>query len=202
MTAPPNTSLKKQIPSSSVLKKATAIQDAFEQAFFVMVHLPYLQAFDDVNKRVSRLAANIPLIKHNLCPLSFIDVERDDYITATLGVYELERIEYLRDVFVWAYQRSCVQYSAIRQSLGEPNPFRIRYRLIIERVVREIVQGIMNRQQAKQRTNQRVTQEIPTDDAQEFKDVIEAELNSLHDGNFARYRLLPSEFGTWFSAWK
>jgi Fic family protein len=185
-----------------VLKKATAIQDAFEQAFFVMVHLPYLQAFDDVNKRVSRLAANIPLIKHNLCPLSFIDVERDDYITATLGVYELERIEYLRDVFVWAYQRSCVQYSAIRQSLGKPDPFRIRYRLMIERVIRKIVQETMDRQQAKQWITQQATQDVTPNDAPKFKEVIETELNSLHEGNIVRYRLRPSEFVTWFSAWK
>ena len=40
------------------------INDAFEQAFFLMVHIPYLQAFEDINKRVSRLSANIPLIKH------------------------------------------------------------------------------------------------------------------------------------------
>jgi Fic family protein len=51
---------------------AAAIRDPFEQAFFAMVHLPYLQPFVDVNKRVSRLAANIPLIQHNLCPLSFV----------------------------------------------------------------------------------------------------------------------------------
>ncbi len=45
-----------------VLDTANAITDAFEQAFFVMVHLPYLQPFEGVkNKRVSRLAANIPL---------------------------------------------------------------------------------------------------------------------------------------------
>src|SRR5689334_8552471 len=49
-----------------LLAKATAIADPFEQALFVMVHIPYLQPFEDVNKRVSRLAANIPLIKHNL----------------------------------------------------------------------------------------------------------------------------------------
>ena len=35
-----------------------------------MVHLPYLQPFEDVDKRVSRLAANIPLIQADLCPLS------------------------------------------------------------------------------------------------------------------------------------
>ena len=38
---------------------------------------PYLQPFDDVNKRVSRLAANIPLIRENLSPLSFEDVSRE-----------------------------------------------------------------------------------------------------------------------------
>ena len=45
-----------------------------------MVHLPYLQPFEDVNKRVSRLAANIPFIRHNLCPLSFIDVPQQAYV--------------------------------------------------------------------------------------------------------------------------
>jgi Fic family protein len=42
-----------------------------------MVQLPYLQPFDDVNKRVSRLSANIPLVKRNLSPLSFESVPRE-----------------------------------------------------------------------------------------------------------------------------
>lgn len=84
------------------------------QAFFLMVHLPYLQPFEDVNKRTSRLAANIPLIHHNLCPLSFIDVPQSAYVDAMIGVYELNRIELLRDVFVWAYERSCQQYVAVQ----------------------------------------------------------------------------------------
>lgn len=45
-----------------ILNTATVISDPFEQAFFILVHLPYLQPFEDVNKRVSRLAANIPFI--------------------------------------------------------------------------------------------------------------------------------------------
>lgn len=72
-----------------ILATANAITDPFEQAFFLMVHLPYLQPFDDVNKRVSRLSANIPLMKHNLCPLSFVDVPESAYIDGILGVYEL-----------------------------------------------------------------------------------------------------------------
>lgn len=89
-----------------LLAKAALIEDPFEQVFFVMVQLPYLQPFDDVNKRVSRLAANIPLIRANLAPLSFTDVPDELYTQAILGVYELNRVELLKDVFVWAYQRS------------------------------------------------------------------------------------------------
>ncbi len=54
-----------------------------------MVHIPYLQPFEAVNKRVSRLAANIPMVRQNLCPLSFVDVPRDDYTHAMLAIYEL-----------------------------------------------------------------------------------------------------------------
>jgi hypothetical protein len=104
-----------------------------------MVHLPYLQPFADVNKRVSRLAANIPLIRDNLCPLSFIDVSQQAYVDAMLGVYEFNRIELLRDVFVWAYERSCQQYVAVRQSLVPPDMLRLRYRQALSDVIAAIV---------------------------------------------------------------
>ena len=64
-----------------------------------MVQLPYLQSFDDVNKRVSRLAANIPFIKANLTPLSFTHVPMSTYTEALLGVYELNKIDLLKEVF-------------------------------------------------------------------------------------------------------
>ena len=51
-----------------------AAADVFEQAFFTMVHLPSLQPFEDVNKRVSRFTVNISLVKGNLCPLSISNV--------------------------------------------------------------------------------------------------------------------------------
>lgn len=71
---------------NEMLAKADAIKNPFEQSFFASVHLPYLQPFADVNKRVSRLAANIPFIKRNLAPISFIDVPKDIYVEAMLGV--------------------------------------------------------------------------------------------------------------------
>ena len=187
---------------AQVLDTAAAIQDPLEQAFFAMVHLPYLQPFEDVNKRVSRLAANIPLIQHNLCPLSFVDVPPAAYISAMLGVYELNRIELLRDVFAWAYKRSCARYSAVRQSLGEPDPFRLRYRALIFDTVAEVVRAAMNKQRAIAFVARQARQHLPSADQHRFVEVTETELMSLHEGNMARYRLRPSEFEAWRQGWR
>lgn len=182
-----------------ILTKAAAIEDPFEAALFLMVHLPYLQAFEDVNKRVSRLAANIPMLRHNFCPLSFVDVEAEDYVNALIGVYELQRIEYLRDVFVWAYTRSAQRYNAVRQSLGDPDPFRLKYRSQIGHFVREVVRSGQAADEAAAWIRQQAAADIPEEDRGKFIETVEIELLSLHEGNIARYRLRPSELKRWKS---
>lgn len=184
-----------------VLDTAAAIRDPFEQAFFVMVHLPYLQPFEDVNKRVSRLAANIPLIQRNLCPLSFVDVSQATYISAMLGIYELNRIELLRDVFVWAYKRSCARYSAVHQSLGEPDPFRLQHRQQIAQAVAEVVRKEMSKLQAVGFIQHFAQVLVEAQDRARFIEVVETQLLSLHEGSIARYRLRPSEFHAWQTNW-
>lgn len=184
-----------------ILKTAEAIEDPFEQAFFAMVHLPYLQPFEDVNKRVSRLAANIPLVRFNLCPLSFVDVPQKDYVNGLIGIYELNRIDYLRDVFVWAYRRSAARYSAVVQSLGDPDPFRLRYRAEIGEMVREIVTGLMGKADASAWIAREAPKTVPAPDQARLIEVVETELLSLHIGNIARYRLRPKQFEAWREVW-
>lgn len=184
-----------------VLHTANAVEDVFEQAFFVMVHLPYLQPFEDVNKRVSRLAANIPLIRANFCPLSFVDVPEQDYTHGILGVYELMRVELLRDVFVWAYERSCARYSAVRQSLGEPDPFRLRYRQELADMVAAVVRGRLDKKAAGSLIQRLSFEKAEGSDRRRLIEVAETELMALHEGNIARYRLRPSEYQAWHAIW-
>ena len=184
-----------------ILATATAINDPFEQAFFVMVQLPYLQPFDDVNKRVSRLAANIPLIKANLVPLSFEDVPRDLYTEAMLGVYEMRSIELLRDVFMWAYERSAARYAAVRQSLGEPDPFRLQHRSALREVVASVIRQRMNTKRATAWIAAWAQEHVDQPHRERFREVAERELLNLHEGNFARFRVRPSEFEAWQEVW-
>ena len=186
----------------TILDTAAAIADPFEQAFFALVHLAYLQGFEDVNKRVSRLAANIPLIRGNLCPLSFVDVPERAYIDGVLAVYELNRVELLRDVFVWAYERSSARYSAVRQSLGEPDSFRLRYRAMVAEIVAAVVREGMDKKAATAMARQRAVEQVSPADHARFVEVVETELMSLHDGNIARYRLRPAEYQAWRQGWR
>lgn len=185
-----------------ILHTAQAIKDPFEQSLFVMVQLPYLQPFDDVNKRVSRLAANIPLIKANLIPLTFLDVPRDLYAQATLGVYELNRVVLLKDLFLWAYQRSAEKYAAVRQSLGEPDPFRLAHREALRQVVGAVVKGQLSREKAFEFLEDWSTENLPAGERGQFVEVAGDELLAMHEGNFARYRVRPSEFEAWRKVWR
>ena len=185
-----------------VLETAAAIADPFEQSLFALVHLAYLQGFEDVNKRVSRLAANLPLVSGNLCPLSFVDVPERAYVDGVLAVYELNRVELLRDVFVWAYERSSARYSAVRQSLGEPDPFRLRYRAPVAEAVAAVVRNGVDKRAATVFARQHAAEQVSPIDQARFVEVVETELMSLHEGNIARYRLRPAEYRIWRRGWR
>jgi len=185
----------------TVLRYAALISNPFEQAFFFMAQIPYLQPFDDVNKRVSRIAANIPLIRENLSPLSFTDVPRSLYTDAVLGIYERNEIDLLKDVFIWAYERSAKRHVAVRQSLGEPDPFKLKYGVRILEVVSEIVRGALGRKFASTRIASFAEEYLDPSDREKFREAAEEEILGLHEGNFARYRITPAEFETWLHGW-
>jgi hypothetical protein len=178
-----------------LLGMANRISDPFEQSFFMMVHLPYLQPFADINKRTSRLAANLPLFRANLCPLTFVDVPEHAYSRAVLGVYEMTRVELLRDVYVWAYERSTQEYLAIKQDLAEPDPVRLTWRDFIKQTIRNVV--TQPDRDPFSLIQEAVGDNIPEGERVSVQALVVEELRRLHEGVLARYGLRPSEFTAW-----
>ena len=178
-----------------LLGKANQIEDPFEQSFFIMVHLPYLQPFADINKRTSRLAANLPLFRANLCPLTFLDVPEQAYSRATLGVYEMTRVELLRDLYIWAYERSTQEYLAIKQDLSEPDPLRLAWRDFIKQTIREVITH--PELEPLSRIQRAVAEQIPEEEQAGVHALTIEELRRLHEGVLARYGLRPSEYTAW-----
>ena len=181
-----------------MLEKARQIHDPFEQSFFVMVHLPYLQPFADVNKRTARLLANLPLFKANLCPLTFLDVPPDTYAHAMLGVYEMTRIELLRDLYLWAYERSVQEYLTIRQNLAQPDPLRLAWRQLIRDCVHQVV--VQRLADPLPFIGQAVAAQVPVDAQPSVQALIVEELRRLHEGVLARYGLRPAQWAAYRQA--
>lgn len=184
-----------------ILQKAGAIRDPLECCFFLMVQMPYLQPFEDGNKRTSRLAANIPLIRANMAPLSFVGVPVRDYTDGILGVYELNRIELLRQVFAEAYEESAARYAAIRQEIGEPEEVVVRYRNEIKDFIRDVVVKRLTKLEAAELLRRWTNKNITASDRAKFTLYVEERLLSLTENNSRRMRVRPSEFDAWWPVW-
>mgnify|MGYP000352263756 FL=1 len=179
-----------------ILYKAKKIDDPFEQSFFLLVHLSYLQAFEDVNKRTSRLSCNIPFIKRNLCPLSFTDVPRKDYTAALLVIYEKNDVTPMLELFAWAYSRSCKQYGVVKKSLGEIDVFRIQHRQQRKTIMGKIInQGLHGT--AAEELIEHYCQEQEIKDVDKFAAMTLADLSTLHAGAIIGLGITEAQLDAW-----
>jgi hypothetical protein len=87
------------------------------------------------------------------------------------------------------------------QSLGEPDPFRMRHRTALGEVITAVVRGGMDRKRALSHVRTWAKAHIERCERETFLEIAESELLGLHEGNFARYRLKPSEFAAWRAVW-
>ena len=106
-------------------------------------------------------------------------------------------MELLRDLYVWAYERSTQEYLAIKQELVEPDPTRLAYRELIKQTIRKVVQH------PHADTLAAIAQamgQVPQADRDEVQALVVQELRRLHEGVLARYGLRPSELVAWKAA--
>ena len=177
-----------------IVDKARHIRNPVEAAFFLWINVAYLQPFADGNKRTSRLCANMPLMLYNCAPLSFLDVDRTDYATAMLGVYEQRNVSAAVELFESIYRRSIQKYSVLRASLGVPDPIRARYRTTLN----ELMTFVVSRNQTLEDAFLNVT--VETADLTALRTIANTELDHLEQYNCARYNLARGTTKKWIDA--
>ena len=182
-----------------ILLKADAIEDPFEQSFFLLVHMSYLQAFEDVNKRTARLASNIPFIKKNLCPLSFIDISQEDYSRAMLLVYEKNNVMPMAELFVFAYKRSCDQYKSAKEAVGEIDAYRVQYRAQRKQVMGQIIAGDLHGK-AKDAHIVEFCEKNEIPQPEKFTAMTSADLAALHAGAIVGLGITERQLADWKEA--
>jgi hypothetical protein len=92
--------------------------------------------------------------------------------------------------------------ATVRQTIGQPDPFRFRYRYMLGEPITDLVRSRVSRKDATRRIAAWTQQHIVPADRARFVELAEIQLMSLHQGNFARFRLRPSEFAAWREVWE
>ena len=173
-----------------LIEKAVAITDPFEQSFFLLVHIPHLQAFADVNKRTSRIVSNIPLLKADLAPMSFLTMDDGRYIDGLIGIYELNNVSLLREVYIDAYLTSAENYQVLRAEVETPEKAAVAYREFVRTAVRLCVLE-WKAFRPSEVLAMAAADGIPEADRDSVVTYVGREFHSLHEGNVIRYQLPP-----------
>ena len=191
--------LNKQL--QRIAEKAAKIKDSFEQSLFLLVHISYIQTFLDANKRTARLSANIPLIMNNLVPLSFNDVDRDDYMSATIAIYELQEVHPIIDLYFFSYMRTCVAYDSTIKAMGY-DEVRVRYRQKRRSIIREIIIRKLVGKHLKSYIESKAKTEISKKDQKAFLEDIMEDLEEMDQNRIAGLGVTPDELDSWLKIYR
>lgn len=172
--------------------KLLQVKEPFEQAFCLLVFLPGLQLFEGGDKGCSRVALNIPLLKHDLSPLSFIGVDEHAYRQGAARVYESNDTAMLKQIFIEGYVRSAGNYRlghAATQAVPSALP---EYGAIVKKTVRTIVRDWKRFSSVNLQIYLSLL--VKPDYLSEVAAEVEKELADLNQDNLAAFGLSPAEF--------
>lgn len=160
------------------------------QSFLILAFIPYLQPFEDLNKRTSRIACNIPLIINNYVPISFLNIKRAEYLSALKMVYEFNDFEELKQVFLKSYIYAVEQYRYVKKTLKKPDPLGIKYRDLIKTIIHDIITQ-------KRKLESKDLVEVKTIHRAKVKNIVKGELDSVHAENIVRFNITAKQFRAW-----
>lgn len=97
------------------------------------------------------------------------------------------------ELFAWTYRRSIDKYKVLVDSMNAPDPFRVRYRPQLTEAMQQIVHH-------ERPIGEVLAQiQVAPEHAIAFRQMVEAELQTLEPYNCARYRLPMGKTQAWIA---
>jgi prophage maintenance system killer protein len=84
----------------NLLQAIERAEDPYTKALAALTGFSYIQAFEDGNKRTSRMVSNAILLAHGQNPASYLAVENDTYKKCILTFYETGSLDAARNMFL------------------------------------------------------------------------------------------------------
>ncbi|MDA1316624.1 MAG: Fic family protein [bacterium] len=85
-----------------------------DKALIAACMIAYLQPFADGNKRTARMLSNAILIAHGYFPLSYRDVDVNEFVKAMVIFYEQNNLYHIKKIFMEQMQFSADNYFQIK----------------------------------------------------------------------------------------
>ena len=124
--------------------------------------------------------------------MSFLTMDDSDYIDGLIGIYELNNVSLLREVYIDAYVTSAENYRVLRAEVETPEKATLVYREFVREAVRR---SVLEWKAFRPESIRAMAVEagIPDNDREQVVNYIRAEFYGLHEGNIIRYRLRPKD---------
>ena len=151
-----------------------------------------------MNKRTARLCANLPLLRHNLVPLAFNAVDKDDYATAVISIYERKAARPMAELCAASYLRTCAQYDATVEASGF-DAVRVRYRQQRRQAVAGIVADVALGDALAERIRAAAA-EVAAEDRQAFVEDLREDLAALSPARIAGLGISQQQLRVWLAA--
>lgn len=178
-----------------MIQVANEINDPFEQSFFLLANIAYLQPFADVNKRTSRMVSNIPLLKSGMMPMSFYQMSRSGYEKGMLHYYETGDFRRLAKEYLDCYKISARRFKELIDN--KPSQRDLELRLKYRHAISTAVFDVVRNGKALEDT---VPPGIRDDERHFFIEYTRKIMDGLSEGNALLYKLTDSDISTWRSS--
>lgn len=130
-----------QADFGGLLRQAEQVENPFEASFLLLAGIPYIQPFGDGNKRSGRLACNVPLLRAGVPPMSFISLDKADYLAGLILFYETGDLSLLAEVVADGYVAAAPSYAAAVAVGRQPRSAELRERQGIEKAIQSLVEA-------------------------------------------------------------
>jgi hypothetical protein len=120
------------------------------------------------------------------------------YVEGILGIYEMNRIDLYRDVFVHAYAQSAKKYIAIKKEQKAKDPIKLKYRHELISLVSHIITNKIypyDIELIEEMTNK--TCAIEGSGFDMFVGTVIEEVKGLRESALFKYKLRPSDLVEW-----
>ncbi|MDP2285958.1 MAG: Fic family protein [Pseudohongiella sp.] len=179
-----------------IVEKANAITNIFERSLFLLLHISYLQAFIDVNKRTARLTCILPMIKNDYIPISFVGVDQDTYVSCLISFYETGAWQPMAEYFAISYEKSCVQFSDAAKQTGW-DEFGAKYRQQRRDILALAIQRLIPASDVGKFAREHLPDSVAAEDIDRFCEMIATATQSLNLAQLAGIGVSRQEFEQW-----